>query len=75
MQTKPIEGQVVSRVVQALGKSPLFSAVKPENLTQIAMRGELEQYEPGETVVEEGAVSDALYFIMGGEVRVLVNER
>jgi len=72
VQRKPIEGAVLSKVVQLLAKSPLFANVNPENLNQIAVRGELEQYEPGEVIVEEGAASNALYFIMGGEVRVLV---
>jgi twitching motility protein PilT len=67
-----MEGAVITKVVQGLSRSAMFASLKPETITQIAMRGELFTYDSGETVVEEGADSDSFYFVMGGELRVFV---
>ncbi|MCP4498519.1 MAG: PilT/PilU family type 4a pilus ATPase [Deltaproteobacteria bacterium] len=72
MQVLPMDGEIHQKVLGALSSSPLFSMLQGEHLEQVALRGQLEQYEAGECVVEEGAVSDAFFVILSGECGVSV---
>lgn len=65
---------MVPKVVKALSKSALFAGLKPQSLSQVAVRGELLRFDAGEVVVEEGSASDAFFFVMGGAVRVMVGK-
>lgn len=41
-----------------------------EQLTQLARIGEIESYNPGEDIVAEGSLGDALFLILSGQVAV-----
>jgi twitching motility protein PilT len=70
MQTIPLEGDLAQRIVQALGRSPLFARLTPDVLLQVAQRGSVLSVEPGELIVREGAPSDSFFVVMTGELVV-----
>ncbi|MEZ4400329.1 MAG: cyclic nucleotide-binding domain-containing protein [Kofleriaceae bacterium] len=49
---------------------PLLARVGPDHQSRIARAGELETFLPGEVVVTEGSLGDALYLVLTGEVEV-----
>src|SRR5687767_10155736 len=51
MLTLALDADLLPRVVQALGQSPLFASIAPEVLQKVAERGVLLQLEPGEVLV------------------------
>ncbi|MEW6365614.1 MAG: PilT/PilU family type 4a pilus ATPase [Acidobacteriota bacterium] len=57
-------------VVAALGKCPLFRALKAEHFPQIINIGELYQYDPEEVIIRQGDPSDSFFVIVDGEVSV-----
>src|SRR5438876_992505 len=54
---------------------PLFADVTHHDLENILKLGDLRSYEPGETIVERGSSSDALYVILRGAAQVEVGGR
>ena len=72
MLTLALDADLLPRVVQALGQSPLFAAISPDVLQRVAERGTLLQLEPGETLVSEGTDSDTFAVLLLGELCVLV---
>lgn len=42
--------------------------LEPEPLERIASAGEIESYDPGETIVAEGSLGDALFLIRSSSV-------
>ncbi len=53
-----------------LEKHPLLVHLEPEQLTRMARAGEIESYNPGESIVVEGSLGDALFLILSGQVAV-----
>ncbi len=53
-----------------LEKHPLLVHLEPEQLTRMARAGEIESYNPGEAIVAEGSLGDALFLILSGQVAV-----
>jgi len=53
-----------------LAASPLFADLPPAGLVWVASQGEIHQWQPGEVVVEEGAISDAFGVVVAGSGRV-----
>lgn len=53
-----------------LERHPLLVHLAPEQVQRIAQAGEVESYNPGETVVVEGSLGDALFLILSGQVAV-----
>ena len=49
---------------------PLLARLGPEQLDHIVAAGELETFGPGEVVVVEGSLGDALYLVLTGQVEV-----
>ncbi len=73
MNQLPLEPDVMPRVVQALGQSPLFSQLAADVLSKVAERGSLFSVEPGETIMVEGeSPSDSFFVVLAGEVAVYV---
>lgn len=54
-----------------LATTPLFKHVDGAFLDQLAERVELVSYAPGEVIAEEGGVTDALYLVRSGFVKLL----
>ena len=49
---------------------PLLVNLPPAQLERIARAGEIESYNPGETIVVEGNLGDALFLILSGQTAV-----
>jgi CRP/FNR family transcriptional regulator, cyclic AMP receptor protein len=53
-----------------LATVPLFAELPAEHLHTIAAAGRTKNVESGETVFREGDVSDGLYIVLAGKVRI-----
>jgi CRP-like cAMP-binding protein len=53
-----------------LEKHPLLVYLAPDQLERMARAGEIESYNPGEPIVAEGSLGDALFLILSGQVAV-----
>lgn len=54
-----------------LGKAPIFKGIPSEALETVAAHARLLRYTPGEAVVQEGDVSNALFLVVSGEAAVV----
>ena len=57
-----------------LERHPLLSRLTVEQIARIAGAGELEQFDEGEVIVDEGSLGDALYLVLTGRVQVTKRE-
>ena len=53
-----------------LERHPLLVHLSPDQLERVARAGEVESYNPAETIVVEGSLGDALFLILSGQVAV-----
>jgi CRP-like cAMP-binding protein len=53
-----------------LERHPLLSRLTGPQLERVAGAGELEEFRPGEEIVAEGSLGDALYLVLTGKVEV-----
>ena len=53
-----------------LERHPLLVKLPPDQLARIAEGGEVESYNAGEDVVDDGSLGDALFLILSGQVAV-----
>jgi CRP-like cAMP-binding protein len=53
-----------------LERHPLLVHLDPDQLAIISRAGEIESYNPGETIVAEGTLGDSLFLILSGECAV-----
>lgn len=53
-----------------LEKHPLLVHLASDQLEHLARAGEIESYNPGESIVAEGSLGDALFLILSGQVAV-----
>jgi len=53
-----------------LERHPLLVHLEPAQLERIARAGEIESYNPGEPIVVEGSLGDALFLILSGQTAV-----
>jgi CRP-like cAMP-binding protein len=49
---------------------PLFSAIGKRRLRGLARQGTLEEYGPGDVVLQKGEAGDSLYVVLGGSAKV-----
>ena len=70
MQQLPLDGELLPRVVQALGQSPLFAQLTPDVLTQVSQRATLFSADLGDVIMEQGEPSTSLFVVLAGEVSV-----
>ena len=54
----------------SLERHPLLAHLEPAQLERIARAGEIESYNPGEPIVAEGSLGDALFLILSGQTAV-----
>jgi CRP-like cAMP-binding protein len=55
---------------ELLERHPLLAHLTAEQVEHIADAGEVERFGPGEEVVAEGSLGDALYLVLSGKVEV-----
>ena len=60
----------VDEIVARLRETPLFADVDDEPLRQLVARGEIVDLEPGEILIRQGDVADALFVVLDGELEV-----
>jgi CRP-like cAMP-binding protein len=53
-----------------LERHPLLAHLEPAQIERIARAGEIESYNPGEPIVAEGTLGDALFLILSGQTAV-----
>ncbi len=53
-----------------LERHPLLVHLGSEQLARVSRAGEVESYNPGEPIVAEGSLGDALFLILSGQVAV-----
>lgn len=53
-----------------LERHPLLAHLSADQLAQVGRIGEIESYNPGEEIVAEGSLGDALFLILSGQVAV-----
>jgi CRP/FNR family transcriptional regulator len=53
-----------------LERHPLLVHLAPDQLDRLARAGDIESYNPGESIVSEGSLGDALFLVLSGEVAV-----
>ena len=53
-----------------LERHPLLVNLEPAQLERIARAGEIESYHPGEPIVVEGSLGDAMFLILSGQTAV-----
>lgn len=53
-----------------LERHPLLVHLAPDQLARLSRAGEVESYNPNETIVAEGSLGDALFLILSGQVAV-----
>ena len=73
MKTIPITEEMTGAIVGELKQSPFFKDLSVEELTGIARQATLQQYDAGETIMEEGAPSDSFYVMAAGEAIITVH--
>ena len=60
----------IQRETEALSKVPLFSKLEQSKLKLLAFTSELQTYEDGDIVVDEGEAADCAFVIMEGEADI-----
>jgi len=60
----------IQRETEALSKVPLFSKLEQSKLKLLAFTSELQTYEDGDIVVNEGEAADCTFVIMEGEADI-----
>jgi CRP-like cAMP-binding protein len=60
---------------EVLGALPLFSHLKPRQLRGIAKLATVEDYPPGEVIVQAGEQDDSFYLVLEGRAKVLGKSR
>ena len=53
-----------------LERHPLLANLAPDQVERISRAGEVESYNPGEPIVVDGSLGDALFLILSGQVAV-----
>jgi twitching motility protein PilT len=73
LMTPETKDAVDERVLSALRKCPLFRALKPEQIPQLAKAGEIVRFETGENVIKQGEPSDSFFVIIEGDAAVTID--
>ena len=63
----------IQRETEALSKVPLFSKLEQSKLKLLEFTSELQTYDDGEVIVNEGEAADCAFVIMDGEADIFAN--
>ena len=72
METPTLDATLQEKLVQALGRTPLFRLLKPELMPQLLSAAEIVSFAPGETIVRQGENADAFFVLAEGEATISV---
>jgi twitching motility protein PilT len=73
MRSVPLEGDLLKKVLGALGHSTLFRGLDAPKLETVAGYATLVEYQPGEPLTREGEPSDSFFVLLQGEATVSVD--
>ncbi len=73
MQTTPLEGNLLRDAIPIICLSPIFRGLTQHQLNQVLSHGSHCRFDAGETVMEQGAPSDAFFVLLTGSVSIRVN--
>src|SRR5690349_14100440 len=69
------EAAAARATVELIRSHPLMARLTPDQVQRFALAGESELFQPGEDIVVEGTLGDALYLMLSGRAEVLVSAR
>lgn len=52
---------------------PLFAGLRPSQARVVVLMGDMRQFRPGQTIVQQGDPGDAMYVVLNGAAEVLLN--
>ena len=58
-----------------LERHPLLLGLAPEQVEWLAGAGEIESFEDGDTIVEDGSLGDSMYLVLSGKASVMKRKR
>jgi twitching motility protein PilT len=70
METLTLDAAHSARVTEALGKCPLFRALKPEHLPQLLKAAQAQRFDEGEVVIQQGDPSDSFFVLVEGDATI-----
>ena len=70
MKTIPIDQTTIPTTVAQLNQSSFFANLTPAELQAIAASATLQQYSPGEVIMQQGTPSENFALVEAGEVIV-----
>jgi twitching motility protein PilT len=73
--TPDVKDAADERVLSALKNCPLFRALKPEQIPQLAKAGEIIRFETGDKIISQGEPSDSFFVIMEGDAAVTIDRK
>ena len=62
------------RLIEELNRVEILHDVLPEKMAKIIQGGEEMGVSAGQTIFDQGALADALYFVIGGEVDIVLHQ-
>ena len=71
--TKGVDDARVAELAEQLSFRSLFVGLSQEQSVALVRRAELLSFQPGQAVVKEGELGDAMFVVLGGSVRVVKN--
>ena len=75
METMPVQGDLMPKIIGALKRSTLFSGQDDGLLTQMVAQCELLKVGAREVIVREGEPSDAFFLVLSGQASVLIRHK
>jgi twitching motility protein PilT len=73
MQDVALDEALHKEVVNTLGRTPMFRALKPEQLTQLVAAGKLRQFGADETILRQDEASDSFAILLRGRARLFLD--
>jgi predicted RND superfamily exporter protein len=52
---------------------PLFAGLRPSQARVVVLMGDMKRFRPGEAIVNQGDPGDAMYVVLNGEAKVVIN--
>jgi len=74
MQTKPVQGPDIDKVVAATRGSSIFEGLDDAQLRQAVAQAQLLQFDAGESLIRKGEPPKGFYLVLDGEVRVMMSD-
>ncbi len=74
MRQLALEGDLLTKVLGAIGRAPMFRGLSADQLKTVLGYGALFEFCAGEPLMEEGGPSDSFFVVLGGSASVRVGD-